>query len=405
MSLVQTLPIQSEARQPKTSQFTCISCQAAFPSSELQRTHYRTDWHKYNLKRKMADLVAVTAYQFNEKVLAQQIKGQEEKERAGIIFCCAICRKSYGTEQAYESHMRSKKHRENEMQQETLPHEDTQLTVATAVTTPVDDSATFSVDEDHSTTTATLRCLFCNENQDQFDANLHHMSKNHGFFLPDVEYLSNAEGLVQYLSTKIQTDFTCLYCNKELKSAQAAMTHMVDKGHCKMAYDDSEDVDALLQYYDFGTVTDDGSDDPMAGTEKIQNGDLVLHNGIRLSHRRLPKHSRQQKQRSNYHAQYNERSNVGDVEAQDDDDSSKSSIMAVVDQRETQQIQHQEIPWKNRQERRHPHLAISNGQFENQQSKSAAGIQEAAKKMAYQYHVGVKNNVNSTLRFRTQNPI
>ncbi|ORZ24281.1 C2H2 type zinc-finger-domain-containing protein [Absidia repens] len=404
MSLVQTLPIHSEPRQSKTSQFTCISCQAVFPSSELQRAHYRTDWHKYNLKRKMADLAAVTAYQFNEKVLAQQIKGQDEKERAGIIFCCAICRKSYATEQAYENHMRSKKHRDNEMQQEALPHEDTQMTGptgrSTAATTPMDYSATFSVDEGYSTTT-TLRCLFCNENQDQFDANLHHMSKCHGFFLPDAEYLVNAEGLVQYLSTKIQTDFSCLYCNKELKSAQAAMTHMVDKGHCKMAYDESEDVDALLQYYDFGTMTDDDSNEAIVDTEKSQNGELVLQNGIRLGNRRLLKHYRR-KQRSNYDAHDDERSNLGDEE---NDDSSKLSIISVMDQRETQQIQHQQIAWKNRQERRHPNLAISNGEFENHQSKTASGIKEAAKKMTYQYHVGVKNNASSTLRFRTHNPI
>ena len=41
------------------AQFTCTACASSFDSSEEQRTHYKEDWHRYNLKRKVAGLTPV----------------------------------------------------------------------------------------------------------------------------------------------------------------------------------------------------------------------------------------------------------------------------------------------------------------------------------------------------------
>jgi hypothetical protein len=32
---------------------TCNACNAAFDEEEEQRLHYRSEWHRYNLKRKV----------------------------------------------------------------------------------------------------------------------------------------------------------------------------------------------------------------------------------------------------------------------------------------------------------------------------------------------------------------
>jgi pre-60S factor REI1 len=32
---------------------TCNACNAAFEEEEDQRLHYRSEWHRYNLKRKV----------------------------------------------------------------------------------------------------------------------------------------------------------------------------------------------------------------------------------------------------------------------------------------------------------------------------------------------------------------
>ena len=67
-----------------------------------------------------------------------------------------------------------------------------------------------------------------------YDENVLHMVKYHGFFLPDEEYLQDRKGLITYLADKIDHEHLCLYCNgrgKEWKTAQAARAHMVSRRH------------------------------------------------------------------------------------------------------------------------------------------------------------------------------
>ena len=52
--------------------FTCVTCNVAFKESEKQRTHYKSDWHRYNLKRKVADLAPVSAQAFADRVQLQK---------------------------------------------------------------------------------------------------------------------------------------------------------------------------------------------------------------------------------------------------------------------------------------------------------------------------------------------
>ena len=52
--------------------FTCVTCSVAFKQADLQRDHYKTDWHRYNLKRRVADLPAVTNGDFADRVRIQK---------------------------------------------------------------------------------------------------------------------------------------------------------------------------------------------------------------------------------------------------------------------------------------------------------------------------------------------
>lgn len=45
----------------------------------------------------------------------------------------------------------------------------------------------------------TTDCLFCSHSSADFQENLSHMSIKHGFFIPDVEYCTDVEGLLTYL--------------------------------------------------------------------------------------------------------------------------------------------------------------------------------------------------------------
>ncbi|XP_066481556.1 cytoplasmic 60S subunit biogenesis factor ZNF622 [Tiliqua scincoides] len=92
--------------------YTCITCRVAFKDADIQRAHYKTDWHRYNLKRKVADMPPVTAENFQERVLAQRA-GLEEQKKPTATYCAA-CSKRFSNFSAYENHLKSKKHLELE---------------------------------------------------------------------------------------------------------------------------------------------------------------------------------------------------------------------------------------------------------------------------------------------------
>ena len=42
--------------------YTCITCRVGFRTAELQRNHYKSDWHRYNLKLKTVSQQQGTAF-------------------------------------------------------------------------------------------------------------------------------------------------------------------------------------------------------------------------------------------------------------------------------------------------------------------------------------------------------
>lgn len=146
------------------------------------------------------------------------------------------------------------------------------------------------------------------------------MAKEHSFFIPDMEYVSDLEGLLRFLGIKLGAYHVCLWCsNKVYRDLKSVQKHMIDKGHQKMKFEG----DTLLEYADFysyGEETDDeydivdNSDLNMSQLsifdDQILNNEgfeLVLPSGSKIGHRSLFKYYRQSfghrnlelKQRSN----------------------------------------------------------------------------------------------------------
>jgi len=96
--------------------FTCLSCSIAFYSAEDQRTfiffyadvylaveklnlstvrgfsgeHYRSDHHRYNMKRRVAGLPPVSVKVFNEKVLERKAETAIMASTRGSV--CEVCK-------------------------------------------------------------------------------------------------------------------------------------------------------------------------------------------------------------------------------------------------------------------------------------------------------------------------
>ncbi|KAK9378741.1 C2H2 type zinc-finger-domain-containing protein [Kockiozyma suomiensis] len=94
--------------------YTCNSCAVGFPTPDLQRRHMKTDWHRYNLKRRVATLPPISAEIFAERVLQQMDVTRQNEERASYQQTCRVCgNKKFTSAGAYENHLSSSRHREN----------------------------------------------------------------------------------------------------------------------------------------------------------------------------------------------------------------------------------------------------------------------------------------------------
>lgn len=108
-----------------------------------------------------------------------------------------------------------------------------------------------------------LQCLFCSLESPTMDDNVEHMFKIHGMFIPDQDNLEDAEGLLTYLFNIISEFHECLYCGKTKETVEGIRSHMIDKGHCKMAFDEELD-----QFYDFEAGSEDGAEGEMIGEDE-----------------------------------------------------------------------------------------------------------------------------------------
>ncbi|XP_058803820.1 cytoplasmic 60S subunit biogenesis factor ZNF622 [Phymastichus coffea] len=308
-----------------TSTYTCITCRVAFRDLEVQRQHYKSDWHRYNLKRKVAELPPITVEEFQRRVIAQRSKVDEESQSQSLI--CKACKKNFNTKNQYDNHLLSKKHKEKTLKSdssislendEVMRESNEESTSSGPIKklknsieineTKNDmevDSDVESVDSDEwleDTDNPVVRndCLFCHHHSKSWVKNLKHMTTVHSFFIPDPEFCIDIKGLLIYLGEKVFAGYMCVWCNdkgKAFRSAEAARTHMLDKGHCKMLHE-GEALAEYASFYDYSSsYPDSESADPNAEVEipELDDSDyqLVLPSGSIIGHRSLMRYYKQ----------------------------------------------------------------------------------------------------------------
>lgn len=70
----------------------------------------RSDWHRYNLKRRVASLPSLSSEVFAEKVINAQASTNAAAAKASFEKSCTICHKTYYSHNAYQNHLGSQKH-------------------------------------------------------------------------------------------------------------------------------------------------------------------------------------------------------------------------------------------------------------------------------------------------------
>ncbi|KAM0723973.1 hypothetical protein Q7P37_000964 [Cladosporium fusiforme] len=328
--------------------FTCNTCQVAFRSSDLQRTHMQSDWHRYNLKRRVASLPPLTSEIFAEKVLANKASAAATAARASFEKKCDPCDKVFFSEGAYVNHVGSQKHKQaaaryakfggakvggdqatetesmtgstfslgepletasarEEMEDEEMEEVAERMNAsglqeakdpvygknqgqknAMAVEQPKgaagvmggNEAEKMEEDEEYEHKADVNQCLFCNYVSPTLDLNMNHMGKQHGFFVPEKEYLVDLKGLINYLSETIQVLHQCLFCAKQVHTSAGVQTHMRDRGHCMIAYSTEDEQMEVGEFYDFSSTYDD---------EDTDDEDDQTEGGVNLGAKRAAK--------------------------------------------------------------------------------------------------------------------
>jgi hypothetical protein len=73
---LERLQIQEERLANQENELTCNTCAITFQDREEQRQHFSTDWHRYNIKRKVVlDVKPVTLAEF-EAILTGKLSNE-----------------------------------------------------------------------------------------------------------------------------------------------------------------------------------------------------------------------------------------------------------------------------------------------------------------------------------------
>ena len=328
--------------------FTCQACSIAFHEPNEQRTHYQSDWHRYNLKRRVANLTSVTAQVFADKVAAQKTSDASTKEKVNFVEKCEPCGKVYYSENAYANHMGSKKHKEAAKEsfkqmaiekERKLEQKDDDAMSNQSDSTLGDEvepsqqsiyeslTASQSLDEESQIQKKLANakklpigeCIFCRETQtgddiEALSANVNHMVKAHSTFIPEQDYLTDLRGLIEYLQTKVSVGNFCIACHKGFRTMEACRAHMASMSHRRIAYETEEEQMELSDFYDFSATWEgveneeweeisdvdsdaevvDGDDDSVTQpTVTADDFELRLPSGVVAGHRSLARYYRQ----------------------------------------------------------------------------------------------------------------
>lgn len=215
--------------------YTCNSCVLTFDASDEQRAHMKSDWHRYNLKRRVAQLPPISFETFDSKVSAaaastsksaekekpvtkKELKRREkqallEKKKKLLEIARANMLENMQKSQEGDTPDLSKlslqENEENKEKEEPKKEEPEQLTEEEMAERVMQEKLRNRVD------IPLEQCLFCEHNKHFKDVeeNLEHMFRTHGFYIPEQKYLVDKIGLVKYMSEKIGLGNICIVCN------------------------------------------------------------------------------------------------------------------------------------------------------------------------------------------------
>lgn len=211
----------------------CLACNH-FPDVE----HYKSEWHRYNLRRRVAELDPVSLEDFETKQMAALPSIKKENQK----YYCVPCKKRFSSVKALDVHLGSKKHINSEDCIRTFVPKPKPKFEEKTPQELIMERRMLTLDE----------CFFCGNLSQNVEQNLIHM-RTHGFCIPYQDKLLDLNGLLTYLASKICLGFACLECHTQdasetglFRSLAAVRNHMHDKQHYAIPDNDEQ----IMEFFD-----------------------------------------------------------------------------------------------------------------------------------------------------------
>ena len=238
---------------------TCNACSILFPDFGSQRAHMKSEWHRYNLKRKVALLPAIDEALFNNKVASLSLSSDREISENDPVNLKQTKKKK---------EIRTKKKRPHRCVQD-LRSDGKSSGESNVIGNNVSgynekksdskcgDSEEALIQEKLAkrVTLSPSTCLFCHARKESHfgnvDENINHMSIQHGLYIPEKRFLIDKTGLISYLGEKIGFGNICLCCSYQGKNIEAVRDHMLKKRHMRIPYETEDEKLEISQFYDF----------------------------------------------------------------------------------------------------------------------------------------------------------
>jgi len=224
-----------------------------FASRSEIADHYKSDWHKYNLKRREAGLPLVEEREFQMRLEAALAMRKEREKKNGTDHIKNINSKKNKKKQ---ENIKTKKETKNDSGASSSPADVEMVSAASAENAseeaPKSRIPAALAESQENPEIDPKQSLFDQHKSKSLKDNMNYMQQKYGFFLPDKENLVDFEGLLGYCHEKIKLGHYCLYCNQVFQTWQGCQQHMIDKQHCKLRYEQGF-WDELDPFYDFSS--------------------------------------------------------------------------------------------------------------------------------------------------------
>ncbi|GAW79277.1 zinc finger protein [Plasmodium gonderi] len=239
-----------ENRDLNKKTYNCYTCNIQIYNYSFFRYHFKSEWHKYNLKRKLLNLNAVNEITFNEKV---QILAKGDEKNNSTHKNDQISNEKSDSNRAQKKQSNSNKKKKEKKNNVDFYNNKKMNSNSNINNNSVAQKIQYATKEDILLTKNVkydnpMVCFFDNRIFNSVEENIKHMNDNYTFYIPDLKYVTNLKKVILTIGKKIYEENICIYCFRYSKCVKSLQSHMICKSHTKL----HADFFIFIQkYYDF----------------------------------------------------------------------------------------------------------------------------------------------------------